>query len=115
MKKMDETEEASVATGLDELIDAHFALESLESPTQENAVLDAIAKVPGVRNATLAQGKLLLQYDPIETTQEKIRSAIEGAGFQIEELQVTTSSAMTDALQKQAPKSDQSDAPANKA
>lgn len=104
----DEDSPSESEESLHEYVDVAFTLEEALSPAQEQSLHDTLDKLPGVKAVSLLQKTATLHYDPTETAQEKIASAIESAGLRIADTVVTPSSAMTDAMQGQLAPSEES-------
>jgi len=81
-----------------EYIDAEIFIEDLKTPTQEKTLYDILEKVKGVRNVTIKNEKVSIQYDPVRVAGKAIIAAIQGAGFRIVEDHSAPASPMIDAL-----------------
>ena len=60
-------------------------LEGLSCPTCAGKVQDALAKKAGVEEAKVhfATGRVEIQYDPDQVTEEELRELIEDMGFEV--------------------------------
>jgi hypothetical protein len=94
----EESGNPSNEAGLHEYVDAEFTVEGLESPGREQALRDALAKLPGLEQLSFFHGKVMAHYEPVLLSEKKLAEAIRGAGFQISEEHVTDSSPLTDAF-----------------
>lgn len=93
---------------LHDYVDASFTLAEALTPTAEKSVRDALDQLAGVKSVSLVQKTVAVHYDPTETAQTKIASALESAGVRIEDAKVTPSSPMTDALAEKSAPSEES-------
>ncbi len=104
----DEPSPAPQDESLHDYVDASFTLADALTPTVEKSVRDALDQLPGVRSVSLVQKTVAVHYDPTETAQTKIASALESAGVRIEDAKATASSPMTDALTEKITPSEES-------
>jgi copper chaperone CopZ len=81
-----------------EYIDAEISVTGLNGPADEKTLTDALGKLQGVQDVSLSNGKVLLEYEPVQITKAEIEKAIVQAGFQVSEVETGQASAITDAL-----------------
>lgn len=64
-----------------------FKVEGMTCVTCEPAIRIALEKTPGVRRADVSykRGNAIVDYDPLETTPEKLRDVINGTGYEVKE------------------------------
>ena len=64
-----------------------FKVEGMTCVTCEPAIRIALEKTPGVKRADVSykRGNAIVDYDPLETTPEKLRDVINGTGYEVKE------------------------------
>ena len=84
--------------GLHEYVDAEFTVEGLESPSREQTLHETLENLSGVAQLSILHGKVLVNYDPVLLSGEKLEETIRSAGFRISEERSAASSPLTDAF-----------------
>lgn len=69
--------------GLRAYLDAEFTVDGLASPSDERKLLDALEKLPGLRDFGLEDGKLEVTYEPALLTQAQLCAEIQRAGYRV--------------------------------
>ena len=81
-----------------EYIDAEISVAGIDGPADERTLGEALGKLEGIRDFSLSEGKLDLEYEPVLVTKAEIEEAIARAGFRVAEVETGQASAITDAL-----------------
>lgn len=81
-----------------ELVDAALVVEGLNSPQDERALTDLLTKAEGIHDFSFANGKVLVEYDPVRINQRRLAAAIEQAGYCVGEVETSIASPIGDAL-----------------
>jgi len=81
-----------------EFIDAEISVDGIENPADEKTLNTALHGLAGIRNFTIAGGKVSVEYDPIEITRERLSEAITRAGYRVADVESGPASAISDAL-----------------
>jgi hypothetical protein len=81
-----------------EYIDAEIAVLGIEGPADERTLSEALGKLEGIRDFSISDGKVLLEYEPVLVTKVEISEAIVRAGFRVAEVETGQASTITDAL-----------------
>jgi hypothetical protein len=84
-----------------EFIDAEMAVDGIETPADEKALTAALNVLSGIRNLTIAGGKVSVEYDPVEITKAHLREVITRSGYRVVDVESGPASTLTDALHPQ--------------
>ena len=91
-----------------EFIDAEIVVDGIETPADETALSTALSGLAGIRNLTIAGGKVSVEYDPIEVTKARLTEVITRSGYRIVDVESAPASALSDALHPENPEPDAS-------
>jgi hypothetical protein len=81
-----------------EFIDAEMSVDGIQNPSDEKSLSTAFTGLAGIRNFTIARGKISVEYDPVEITREQLSEAIVRAGYRVADVESGPASAISDAL-----------------
>jgi hypothetical protein len=71
-----------VSADFRELLRIELEMPDLEI-VREQELMDAVSKIAGVENVSLAKKKAAICYDPVQVTQDELTAAITSHGFTI--------------------------------
>ena len=63
-----------------ELMVARLEIEQLGDATSEKQIIDAVTALNGVKEVKVAKDALFVTYDPLVTTEKKIKAAVRSSG-----------------------------------
>lgn len=81
-----------------EFVDAEMVVDGIEGPTDEQALGTALNGLSGIRNLTIEEGKVSVEYDPVEITKARLGEVITRAGYRVVDVESGPASAISDAL-----------------
>ncbi|SRR5260221_13569622 len=85
---------------LHEFVDIEISVPASSNAAREAELSSLLQKFPGIKSISITHGKVALTYEPVVVTQEELIGAIRSAGFQIGEITTSTSSPVSDALER---------------
>ncbi|HYR59405.1 MAG TPA: heavy metal-associated domain-containing protein [Chthoniobacteraceae bacterium] len=85
---------------LHEFVDLEFDVPGTDNPARQAELAEVLQKFRGLKKLSLAAGKVAVTYEPINVTRAELIDAIRGAGFQVEHVEASTSSPVSDAFEK---------------
>ena len=86
-----------------EFIDAEMSVDGIETPADEKALNTALSGLAGIRNLTIAEGKISVEYDPVEITKARLTEVITRSGYRIADVVTAPASPISDALHPESP------------
>jgi copper chaperone CopZ len=81
-----------------ELIDAEMVVDGIKTPADEKALSTALSSLAGIRDLTIAEGKVSVEYDPVEVSKARLTEVITRSGYRVVDVESAPASALSDAL-----------------
>ena len=97
---MDTTSADSSDDPLHEFVDVEISVPDCKGPAREAELAATLQRFPGVRSFSLAAGKVAMTYEPVFVTKHELIEAIRTAGFHVDHVESSSSSPVSDALEK---------------
>ena len=76
-----------------------MSVDGIDNPADEKTLSNALNGLKGIRNLSIAAGKVSVEYNPVEITKARLHEVIARSGFRVVDVASGPASTVSDALQ----------------